>query len=242
MKLNQILTGDCREILPTLESKSFALAFADPPYWVGFDYGETTDKEIAYIEPEFLVKELLRIAECVLITPGNGNQRLYPPEIWQIAWNKPASTGHSKIGGYAIWEPVLVYGAPPKRVWQDSFTAPGDQEFDAKFHKCPKPLSLLNWLIDNFSNPGDAVIDPVCGSGTTCKAAYETGREYLGIEIDPKIAEYTRNRLSNSRPPLLSMGGITHGSSGRLSAVSQQASFITDGNLPSKARGATRRR
>lgn len=49
--INTIACGDCREILPTLPAKSFQLAFADPPYWVGFDYGEKTDKDMAFIEP-----------------------------------------------------------------------------------------------------------------------------------------------------------------------------------------------
>lgn len=204
--MNTIVTGDCREILPTLPDKSFQLAFADPPYWVGFNYGEKTDNEMEYINPEFLVSELLRVADCVLITPGNGNQRLYPPEKWQIAWNKPASTGHSKIGGYAVWEPVLVYGDVKKRIWQDSFTAPGGRENDADFHKCPKPLSLLTWLLSNFTDPGDKILDPVCGSGTTLKAAKQLSREYLGIEIDPKIVRLSLERLANSQPPLLAVG------------------------------------
>ena len=207
--INTIACGDCREILPTLPAKSFQLAFVDPPYWVGFDYGNLKDTDMAYVEPHFLVNELLRIAECVLVTPGNGNQRLYPPEVWQISWNKPASTGHSKIGGYAVWEPVLVYGSPKKRVWQDSFTAPGGRENDANFHKCPKPLSLLKWLIEKFTEVGDRVLDPMCGSGTTCKAAFQLGREYLGIEIDPKIVELSLKRLSESQPPLLAVGGLT---------------------------------
>ena len=203
--INTIVCGDCREILPTLPAKSFQLAFADPPYWVGFDYGEKTDKDMEFVEPKFIVNELLRVAECVLVTPGIANDHDYPKPIWKISWNKPASTGRSELAGFNVWEPVLVYGTPKKRIWQDSFTAPGGREFDAQFHTCPKPLSLLKWLIENFTEVGDKIIDPFSGSGTTCKAAFQLGREYLGIEIDPKIVELSLARLSNSQPPLLGM-------------------------------------
>ena len=207
--INTIACGDCREILPTLPAKSFQLAFADPPYWVGFNYGEKTDKEMDYINPEWLVNELLRISECVLVTPGNGNQHLYPNPVWQVAWNKPAAMGYSKLGGWAVWEPILVYGKPVKRVGNDAVTVPLKAQVDANFHSCPKPLKLLQWIIEKFTDEGGAVIDPVSGSGTTCKAAYQLGRNYLGIEIDPKIVELSLKRLSESQPPLLAVGGLT---------------------------------
>lgn len=212
--INTIACGDCREILPTLPAKSFQLAFADPPYWVGFDYGNKTDKEMSYIEPDFLVSELLRISEVVLVTPGMRHFYDYPKCDWIISWNKPASTGQSKLGGFCVWEPVLVYGIPKKKVWQDSFTAHGGREFDADFHSCPKPISLLKWLIENFTEVGDKVIDPTSGSGTTCKAAFQLGREYLGIEIDPSIVELSLKRLSESQPPLLGMAQANTASSG----------------------------
>ena len=43
-----ILCGDCREILPLLPDKCVTLAFADPPYWVGFDYDGKKDSGIDY--------------------------------------------------------------------------------------------------------------------------------------------------------------------------------------------------
>ena len=209
--INTIACGDCREILPTLPAKSFQLAFADPPYWVGFDYGEKTDKEMAYIEPDFLVNELLRIAECVLITPGIGNLYDYPKPLWIASWYKGSSASRNAIG-FNHWEPILVYGKPKiiqSKFRPDVIKAVPSVEAEASFHKCPKPLKLLMQLIEWFTESGQAVLDPVSGSGTTCKAAFQLGREYLGIEIDPKIVELSLARLHNSQPPLLAMGGLT---------------------------------
>jgi DNA modification methylase len=61
-----------------------------------------------------------------------------------------------------------------------------------------KPLELLRLLIGACSPPGGLVIDPFCGSGTTCIAARELGRRYLGIDSSPDAVTIARARLSAS--------------------------------------------
>jgi len=56
-----------------------------------------------------------------------------------------------------------------------------------KIHHTQKPVRLLRKLIQVFTDPGDVVIDPVAGSGTTLKAAYELGRNSYGFEVDGDI-------------------------------------------------------
>lgn len=53
-----------------------------------------------------------------------------------------------------------------------------------KIHPTQKPVNVLKRLIEIFTDPGDIVIDPVAGSGTTLRAAYELGRSSYGFEID----------------------------------------------------------
>lgn len=59
-----------------------------------------------------------------------------------------------------------------------------------KIHPAQKPIKVLKKLIEVFTDPGDVVIDPCCGSGTTLRAAYELGRSAYGFEIDRNF--YTR--------------------------------------------------
>ena len=59
-----------------------------------------------------------------------------------------------------------------------------------KIHPAQKPVKLLKKLIETFTDEGDVVIDPCCGSGTTLRAAYELGRSAYGFEIDRNF--YTR--------------------------------------------------
>jgi site-specific DNA-methyltransferase (adenine-specific) len=224
--INTIACGDCREILPTLPAKSFQLAFADPPYWVNFEYNGIKDSEMAYVEPEFLVNELLRVANVVMITPGIANIHDYPKPYWVINWYKPAAMGRNVSGGVNSWEPILVYGKC--RIDIDVIKVQVGGQADASFHTCPKPVKLLNHIVEKYSSVGQSVLDPFSGSGTTCKAAYQLGREYLGIEIDPKIVELSLARLHNSQPPLLAVGGLTPHAADAGDSPAQQAFFTPE--------------
>lgn len=64
-------------------------------------------------------------------------------------------------------------------------------------HPTIKPLNIITNLIINSSNEGDVVFDPFCGSGTTCVAAKNLGRRYLGFEISDKWHKIATNRLNN---------------------------------------------
>ena len=55
--------------------------------------------------------------------------------------------------------------------------------------------SVLKRLIEVFTDPGDVVIDPVAGSGTTLRAAYEPGRSAYGFEVDKSFYEAAREKM-----------------------------------------------
>ena len=63
-------------------------------------------------------------------------------------------------------------------------------------HPAPFPESLAKDHIASWSNPGDVVLDPFSGSGTTCKCAKELNRHWLGIEINPAYVEICHKRLA----------------------------------------------
>jgi site-specific DNA-methyltransferase (adenine-specific) len=62
-------------------------------------------------------------------------------------------------------------------------------------HPTEKPLSIIKRLVEVSSNPGDLVLDPFMGSGTTAVACKELGRNYIGFERDPGYVRMARNRL-----------------------------------------------
>ena len=62
-------------------------------------------------------------------------------------------------------------------------------------HPTQKPLSVLTPLIESFSNPGDVVLDPFCGSGSTLVAAQQQRRRFIGIELSKRYFDLAEQRL-----------------------------------------------
>jgi len=67
-------------------------------------------------------------------------------------------------------------------------------------HPAPFPEELPARLIDLLSFEGDIVLDPFCGSGTTCLAARRAGRHYVGYELNPRYVDLALKRLSADEP------------------------------------------
>jgi site-specific DNA-methyltransferase (adenine-specific) len=73
-----------------------------------------------------------------------------------------------------------------------------------KHHPAPFPLELAMRLVRMFSFVGDTVLDPFCGSGTTMVAALRTGRNSIGVEIDPEYCRMTAQYLKAENSGLFS--------------------------------------
>lgn len=70
-------------------------------------------------------------------------------------------------------------------------------------HPVPFPTELPYRCIKLYTYPGDLVLDPFNGTGTTCYVAAQLGRRYIGIDCDEKYVEYARKRLSVSENALI---------------------------------------
>jgi site-specific DNA-methyltransferase (adenine-specific) len=69
-------------------------------------------------------------------------------------------------------------------------------------HPTEKPVALCAWLILTYTNPGDTILDPFMGSGTTGVACIQTGRNFIGIEKELKYFEIAEKRIAAAQPPL----------------------------------------
>jgi DNA modification methylase len=63
-------------------------------------------------------------------------------------------------------------------------------------HPAQKPVALMRWIIDRWASPGDLVLDPYMGSGPIARACLDTGRRYIGIEIEERYCEIAVKRLA----------------------------------------------
>jgi len=65
-------------------------------------------------------------------------------------------------------------------------------------HPAVYPLYIIQELIKLLSKEEDSILDPFCGSGTTCLAAKNLNRHYLGIEINPDYVNLANSRMAES--------------------------------------------
>jgi site-specific DNA-methyltransferase (adenine-specific) len=75
-------------------------------------------------------------------------------------------------------------------------------------HPTQKPLELVEYLVKMYTNPGDTVLDPFMGSGTTAVACVQAGRNFIGIEIDPVYFATAQRRIeaAQAQPALVGVG------------------------------------
>jgi site-specific DNA-methyltransferase (adenine-specific) len=179
--------GDCLDVMKGFEDGSVDVVITDPPYNVGYRYNSIDDNRPDYEEwcSRWFV-ELKRICRGpIAISMGHFNlsrwARIAPPDWW-LAWWKPAAMGRC-IVGFNNWEPIALYGRPPRGSC-DVIRATIRPDPSLEWHPCPKPVEWASKQIDMFSSPGDLILDPFMGSGTTGVACVRTGRRFIGIESD----------------------------------------------------------
>jgi len=197
-----IYNADCRDVLPLLEPNSVDLVLTDPPYNVGYDYGIYADN----LPPEeyeslcrWLRQEASRLCgDKLVLTPGIWNLPLWaamrPSWVycWQTASTSPAGRAAMRIG----WEPIIVFSFPLRPLGSGVLNYAVGHEVGICSFPAPKPVALFKFLTERWTNPGDLILDPFMGSGTTLVAAKQLGRHAIGIEIEERWCEVAVKRLA----------------------------------------------
>jgi DNA modification methylase len=202
--------GDCLEILPTLPKVDAVIT--DPPYGIdggsGGDardfakgaYEASWDDTPAYIESVCVpaIKACVDLADAVAVTPGIRCLDLYPKARDMGCFWTPAAATHGPWG-FTTFQPILFYG----KDWRAGKGAlPSGRAVaeaaEKNGHPCPKPVGAWRWLVDKAAKPNAVVLDPFMGSGTTGVVCAETGRTFLGIEIEPRYFDIACERIDNA--------------------------------------------
>lgn len=197
-----IYHGDCRALLPM----AVDAVITDPPYNLGLDYcdGDRRPDYEAWCREWFA----LLSAPTIAFSPGIVNVgmwcRIQEP-AWIIGWHKPAAMGRSPFGA-CNWEPVLFWGkAKPDQRGTDVVLAGILPEKAVEGHPCPKPERWGIGLVQLLTDPGETILDPFMGTGTTLIAAQRLGRHAIGIEIDERYCEMAANRLRQQALPMFAV-------------------------------------
>lgn len=203
---HRLLCGDCTDpkvVDRALGGERAGLCLTDPPYGVGEEYAEYNDTVDAL---KTLVEKFLPLvrdrSERVLLTPGNCNQWRYPPPDWSLAWFVAAGVGRGPWG-FTCWQPIMAYGKDPylqrgEGSRPDATNIVGETTNDLG-HPCAKPVGFWSWLLERGSaRPGEVVLDPFCGSGTTIIACERMKRRCRAIEIDPGYVAIALQRWADA--------------------------------------------
>lgn len=184
--------GDCLEILPRIEAGSVDAVITDPPYREGWNRA---------FEP----------ARATLGLNGQILWCIYPTEIWTmppskqvLTWLEPSSPKKMYRQYWLFFDLILWYAYGEytfnPMLWNLMDGKFKDEVIEYKrSHQWQKPLSLIQKLIMIHTNPGDTVLDPFMGSGTTGVACVQTGRNFIGIEIDPAYYAIAEKRIAEAQ-------------------------------------------
>lgn len=204
-----IYCADSRDVLHHLNGIDVVLT--DPPYGVKLGHKPNNQrfdrKKYTKVDdtPEFIdavvlpvIEQCRKIAKRVIVTPGVKNMFAYPPPEHVGAFYYPAASGCNSWG-FSCWQPILYYGKDPyggKGSRPDSFISTEAAEKNG--HPCPKPIGQWKKLLQRVGLPGETVLDPFMGSGTTLVAARDLGLKAVGIEISEGYCRIAVERLRQS--------------------------------------------
>jgi len=192
-----IYHGDCLEILESIAPVDVIIT--DPPYNVGLEYDGYDDNRNDYHEwMETWFETSLKKSKLLVFTPGMKNLNFWMNKnpMWIMCWFKSNQCSPSPLGGFNVWEPILLFGKTIKRIGQDGFSIPIAQQSDVGNHPCPKNIKAWKKLIELVSDENSIILDPFMGSGTTLLAAKSLGRRAIGIEQSEAYCKIAIQRLA----------------------------------------------
>lgn len=200
--------GDCLEILTTLDTGSVDAVITDPPY--GMDWntkhsrfkpgpngygGQGTNTDFAPIVGDatpFDPTPWLDFQRVVFFGYHHFASRL--PVGTVLVWIKRNDSAFGSFlsdaelawmkGGHGVYchRDMSIYG-----------------ESRNKVHPTQKPVEIMKWCMDKAKIPiGATVLDPYMGSGTTGVACVQTGRNFIGIEIEPRYFGIAQRRINQA--------------------------------------------
>jgi len=195
LPINQIICGDCLEVMKDWPDNCVDLVLTDPPYGIGMHRqigkkkGEVGDKWKAdnWDSKQPDIQDCLRIAKNQII--WGGNYFPLPPTRCFLVWDMVQRIDFADC--IMAWTNFNTSA----RIFTYARSNLQGFRFPERQHPTQKPIELMLWCLKNYSQPTNLILDPFCGSGTTCAAAKMLGRNYIGIDISEDYCKIARERI-----------------------------------------------
>ena len=184
----KLIFGDCLEVMRDMPDKSVDAVITDPPY------------------PDYYTNEYqYRDGLIDFLNDYDCRQLVF----WSAKVDFPLD--YSAIH---IWDKVVGVGSMYERIFERNGQAaykihrahPITCDYiamrsgeDWTGHKSQKPSYLMRILVEQYTNEADTILDPFMGSGTTGVACVQTGRNFIGIEIDETYFKIAERRIAEAQ-------------------------------------------
>lgn len=186
------LNIDCMDYMETIPDKYFDLAIVDPPYGININksgrlghyggLGKTWDNSVP---DDKYFDELFRVSKNQIIWGGNYFD--LPPTRCFLIWDKQQPQNVSFASCEFAWTSFNLSA-------KTFYKRPQNADI-YRIHPTQKPISLYQWLLNNYAKKGDKILDTHLGSGSSRIAAYKLGFDFVGCELDEEYFEAQEKRF-----------------------------------------------
>lgn len=205
----KLYIGDCRDILPTLGKVDAVVT--DPPYGIGADKGAAvggTDASGRYVRrpkqyeggldderpSDEVLAAVVSAGTSAIVWGGNYFADVLPRGGRWLFWDKLNSMP-SYSDGEIAW--TNIRGATVKKITQCNNGLASLQDGE-RVHPTQKPEKVMRWCL-GFLPDAKTILDPFMGSGTTGVAAVQMGRQFIGIEREPRYFDIACDRIDKAQ-------------------------------------------
>lgn len=208
--------GDARVVAAGLPAASIDLIYTDPQYHKAmlWSYGWLAELGARVLKPDgwLLAMGGGLYADRILAAMSAHLDYHYTLQVQLTGSAAAVWRPHGQqTPVIARFKPIYAFArgrSAPRTVVQTPFAGDGN---DKRWHHWGQEEKSTRYVIDCFSHPGDVVLDPFVGGGTTAVVCQQIGRHFIGIDCDPEAVATARGRLADPfyRPRVEADGNVS---------------------------------
>ena len=203
-----LILDDCMNVMKDYEDNHFDLAIVDPPYGISYARGKhglgvcenrpklsdvSWDKSVPKKE---YFDQLFRVSKNQIIWGGNYFTDNIPVSKCWIIWNKINNTENKSVfaDGELAW---TSFNKVVKMFTLRTLGFINDTKYKERIHPTQKPVELYEWLLHNYAEKGQKILDTHLGSGSIAIASHYFGVDLVGVEIDEEYYNKAKQRIED---------------------------------------------
>ena len=217
--INTIINGDALTVLRQMDDESIDFIITDPPYGIDYQSNRPRSKDPAAKKPKIANDKspfIWWLYDAYRVTTDGGGLLCFSRwDVQQVFMDAMKIAGYT-VKSVIVWD-RMVHGMGDLKssfaprydtcifAIKGSYAFPDGRPADViqcqrldgarLTHPNEKPVDLMRRLVEAVTKPGDLILDPFAGSGTTLIAAMQSGRRYIGGEISPEHYETAQRRI-----------------------------------------------